>query len=85
VEVKTRLGVGPVKPGRPGGSTHDPGDPGKSRRNLLDVVSRIGDKRLVLWLSRRVKRVVATGQSWKEKVKRPCDGSCLIITIDLIE
>ena len=29
VEVKTRLGVGPVKPGRPGGSTRDPVHPVK--------------------------------------------------------
>jgi hypothetical protein len=48
----------------------------------LDIVSRIGDKGLVLWFSRRVKGVAAAGQSWKE---RPCDGSCLIITVDLIE
>jgi hypothetical protein len=60
VEVKTHLGVGSVKPGRPGRSTHDPGKPG---RDPLDVVSRIGGRGLVLWLSKRVKRVVATGQS----------------------
>jgi len=29
VEAKTRSGVGPVKPGRPGGSTRDPGHPVK--------------------------------------------------------
>jgi len=29
VEVKTRLRVGPAKPGRPGGSTRNPVDPGK--------------------------------------------------------
>jgi len=63
VEVKTRLEVDPVKPNRPGGSTHDPDDLDKPERDLMDVVSRIGDKGLVLWLSRRVKRVVATGQS----------------------
>ena len=82
MEVKTRLEVDPVKLNRPGGSTHDPNDLNKPERDLMDVVSRIGDSGLVLWLSRRVKRVVAAGQSWKE---RPCDGSCLIITVDLIE
>ena len=29
VEAKTRLGIGPVKPGRPGGSTRDPVHPVK--------------------------------------------------------
>ena len=62
--------------------THDPRDPGKPKRNPLDIVSRIGVKGLVLWLSKRVKRVVATSQSWNE---RPHNGSCLIITVDLIE
>jgi hypothetical protein len=48
----------------------------------LDIVSRIGDKGLVLWFSMRVKGVAAAGQNWKE---RPCDGSCLIIIVDLVE
>jgi hypothetical protein len=44
----------------------------------LDIVSRIGDKGLVLWFSRRVKGVAAAGQSWKE---RPCERRDLVMGV----
>jgi hypothetical protein len=40
VEVKTRLGVGPVKPGQPSGSTRDRGHPGKPDCYIYIYISK---------------------------------------------